>query len=466
MYESSVLIAGAGPTGLALAIDLARREIPLRIIDAARDPFQGSRGKGIQPRTLEIFDDLGVIDPILAAGGLYPKFRMHVGALSLRAGSLGSHKPSMESVPYPNLWMVPQFRTEEILRERLRTLGVRVEFDTTLVTFVQDNDGVEAALSTGERVRADFLVGCDGGHSTVRKILGVGLEGDALDDEQLVGDVEIADLERSDWHLWPFAKGGMIGLCPLPGTSLFQFQSKARMDKSGMSKSGMSKSGMSTPGMSQAGTGSAETATVEIEEIIYRVTGHKIQRVAWSSIYRPSVRMVDRYRVGRVFLAGDAAHVHPPTGGQGLNTGVQDAYNLGWKLAHVIRRGPDSLLDTYEAERLPIAAAVLGLSQRIYQSRSIKRGEATNQLALHYRTSSLSSSPGESFGKLRPGDRMPDMRLRDGSRLFEHLRGCHATELITRKGPRILIRPDGYIAHIGAKRFGEYAGRATLAVEA
>jgi len=434
MYESSVIIAGAGPTGLTLALELARREIPFRLIDGARGPFQGSRGKGIQPRTLEIFDDLGVIDSILQSGGPYPKFRIHVGRLSFRAGSLGSTKQPTENVPYPNLWMVPQFRTEEILRERLRGFGVKVEFDTALATFMQDKDGVQAVLSTGESVRADFLIGCDGGHSTVRKLLGLRLEGDALDAEpNLVADVEVEDLDHRDWHLWPFAKGGVLGLCPLPGTSLFQFISKAG------------------------------TATAGMEDLVYRTTGHPVRRVAWSSIYRPSVRMVDRYRVGRVFLAGDAAHVHPPTGGQGLNTGVQDAYNLGWKLAHVVRGGPDSLLDTYEAERLPIAAAVLGLSKRLYQMRSIKRGDATNQLALHYRTSPLSS--GKAFGKLFPGDRMPDVRLTDGSRLFEHLRGCHATELSIGDGLLILIRPDGYIAHIGSEQFGEYAGGPTHAVQ-
>jgi 2-polyprenyl-6-methoxyphenol hydroxylase-like FAD-dependent oxidoreductase len=436
MYETATMIVGAGPTGLTLAIDLARRQIPIRLIDAAPQPFQGSRGKGIQPRTLELFDDLGVIDSILESGGPYPKFRIHVGPLSFRAGSLdGSIKQPTENVPYPNLWMVPQFRTEEILRERLRTFGVDVEFGSALETFTQDKDSVQATLSTGASIRADFLVGCDGGHSTVRKSLGLQLLGDALDDEPgLVADLEIADLDHNDWHLWPFAKGGMIALCPVPGSSLFQFMAKAAI------------------------------ATEGIEKFVLRRTGHRVQHVAWSSIYRPSVRMVDRYRVGRVFLAGDAAHVHPPTGGQGLNTGVQDAYNLGWKLAHVLWGGPDALLDTYEAERLPIAAAVLGLSKRLYQTKSIKRGDATNQLALHYRTSPLSS--GDTIGKLHPGDRMPDLRLPDGSKLFQHFRGCHATELITTEGRRILIRPDGYIAHIGSNHFAEYAGSPTHVVEA
>jgi 2-polyprenyl-6-methoxyphenol hydroxylase-like FAD-dependent oxidoreductase len=427
VYEATALIAGAGPTGLTLALDLARRGIRMRLIEASSAPFEGSRGKGLQPRTLEIFEDLGVVQPILASGAPYPKLRLHLGPFSLRAGSLGSAKQPTESVPYPNLWMVPQARTEEILRERLHALGGQVEFGKSLETFTQNERGVEATLSTGEMVRADFLVGCDGGHSTVRRTLGLRLKGEAMDEKPiLVADLEIDGLDRRDWHIWPFAKGGVIGLCPLPNTALFQFTAKA------------------------------ETARDGIEDLVRRVTGHPVVRVTWKSIYRPSARMLDRYRVGRVFLAGDAAHVHPPTGGQGLNTGVQDAYNLGWKLAHVARGGPDSLLDTYESERLPIAAAVLGLSKLLLKTRSLKRGDRTNQLALHYRSSPLSS--GFPLGNLHPGDRMPDARLEDGSRLFDHLRGGHATELVTPEGVRILVRPDGYIAHIGSTQLAEYAG--------
>ena len=433
MYEPTVLIAGAGPTGLILALDLLRRKIHCRLIEAAETPFTGSRGKGIQPRTLEIFDDLGIIEPILLAGGPYPRLRIHLGPLSIRAGSLGSSKPPTVSTPYPNLWMVPQSRTEAILRERLDAFGGRVEFNTAIVNFQQDQNGVDAMLSTGEAVRVDFLIGCDGGHSTVRKALGLKLEGETIDQKpMLVADVEVDGLNRQDWHIWPFVKGGAIGLCPLPNTPLFQLTAKA------------------------------ETVGTNFEGVVYRATGHRIGRVVWQSIYQPAVRMVHRYRIGRVFLAGDAAHVHPPAGGQGLNTGVQDAYNLGWKLAHVMRGGPDSLLDNYESERLPIAAAVLGLSKHLYQKRSIKRGDLADQLGLHYRGSSLSS--GYTLGDLHPGDRMPDVPLADGSRLFEHMRGSHATEFATVEGPRILIRPDGYIAHIGREQFREYAGEPTETV--
>src|SRR5262245_58682026 len=190
MYEK-VLIVGAGPTGLTLAIDLARRQIAFRLIEAAATPFAGSRGKGLQPRTLEVFDDLGVIDAILAAGSLYPKFQTHFGPLSLRAGSLASFKQPTESVPYPNLWMVSQARTEAILGERLSGLGGEVEFGKALVGSTQNEHGVDAALSTGERVKADFLIGCDGGHSIVRKTLGIQLQGEAIEEKPLL----IADLE-------------------------------------------------------------------------------------------------------------------------------------------------------------------------------------------------------------------------------------------------------------------------------
>lgn len=433
MYEKNILIVGAGPTGLTLALDLARRGIPFRIIDVAASPFIGSRGKGVQPRTLEILDNLGVSEPILAAGARYPRLRIHLGPFSLRAGSLSSSKPPTENVPYPSLWMVPQWRTEQILRDRLAAFGGAVEWGMGLATFTQSEQGIDAELTSGERVRASFLVGCDGGHSTVRKVLGLRLVGDALDDDPiLIADLEIEDLDRRDWHVWPFASGGPMALCPLPNTSLFQLTTKAKI----------------------AATG--------IGALVLKVTGHPVQRVAWSSSYKAAVRMVDHFRVGRVFLAGDAAHVHPPTGGQGLNTGIQDAYNLGWKLASVVRGAADSLLDTYEVERLPIAASVLGLSKRLYQTKSIKRRDATDQLGLNYRHSPLSS--GAALGRLHPGDRMPDLRLEDGSGLFDHLRGSQAIEFVTREGPKILIRPDGYIAHIGTTHFSEYAGAPTLSI--
>jgi 2-polyprenyl-6-methoxyphenol hydroxylase-like FAD-dependent oxidoreductase len=435
MYEKDVqvLVVGAGPTGLTLGVELARRGVNARIIDVAGAPFAGSRGKGLQPRTLEVFHGLGVIDQVLAAGAPYPRMRFHLGPLSLRGGSLGTSKRPTEAVPYPNLWMVPQARTEEILRARLEVLGVHVEFGVGLVGFTEQAGTVSAQLSNGESVAAGYLVGCDGGHSQVRKQLGLPLEGQALSERtQLVADVGVDGLDRRDWHVWPLARGGALALCPLPGSDLFQLIAPQAIERRG------------------------------IEPAVLEATGYRVTRVAWKSIYRPQVRMVTRYRVGRVLLAGDAAHVHPPAGGQGLNTGVQDAYNLGWKLAHVANGGPADLLESYEAERLPVAAAVLGLSRKLLQTRSLKRGDATNQLGLNYRQSPLSS--GRPSAGLQPGDRMPDARLADGGRLFDRFREPRATVVVTRAGARILVRPDGYIASIGEMDVKEFAGAATQVV--
>jgi 2-polyprenyl-6-methoxyphenol hydroxylase-like FAD-dependent oxidoreductase len=433
MYDTQVIIIGAGPTGLTLGIELARRSIAFRLIDAAEGPQPGSRGKGIQPRTLEVFEDLGVIGGILEAGTPYPRFRVHLGPLSLRLGPLGGLKQVTERVPYPNLWLVPQYRTEEILRQHLAQLGGQVEFATAFERVAPGERGVQVQLSSGELVTAEYLIGCDGGHSAVRKALGLALRGETLDTEAgFIADVKVEELDHTDWQVWPLARGGAIGLCPLPDHSLFQMMSRGEPAEG-------------------------------IEVAIQRVSGCPVTQIVWSSMYRPAVRMVDHLRVGRIFLAGDAAHLHPPTGGQGLNTGVQDAYNLGWKLAHVLRGGPQSLLDTYESERLPVAAAVLGRSKHIYRTGSLKRGEATNQLRLHYRTSALSS--GKPFGRLHPGDRMPDLRLADGARLFEQMRGTHATEFITRDGTRILIRPDGYIGSIGRPPVATFAGEPTHRVD-
>lgn len=421
------MIVGAGPSGLVLAIELARRSIPFRLVDASPEPFKGSRGKGVQPRTQEIFDHLGLIDALQAVGGLYQRMRFHLGPLSFRGGSLGTHHAPSEARPYPNLLQVPQFRTEALLRARLDALGGRVEYGVAFQRLSQDSSGVRVTLSTGEIITADYLVGCDGGRSSVRRALGLELRGEAVSSEtRMVADMKIDGQPRDDWHVYPFAKGGMLTLCPLPHTDLFQVTASAAADRDGL------------------------------VEIVERASKRRVTEVLWKSLYTPQVRMVDRYRVGRVFLAGDAAHVHPPAGGQGLNTGIQDAWNLGWKLAWAARGGPDSILDSYEAERLPIAAAVLNLSKHLFVKRSMKRGALTNQLGIHYRESALSS--GSPLGDLHPGDRVADVRLSRGVRLYDFLRGPGATQITRPDGFKVLVRPDGYIATIGRDTVREYAG--------
>jgi 2-polyprenyl-6-methoxyphenol hydroxylase-like FAD-dependent oxidoreductase len=415
--HTTVLIAGAGPTGLTLAIELARRDVRFRIVDTADGPPRSSRGKGLQPRTLEVFEDLGVLSAVHASGGLYPPFRLHVGPLSFPAGRINKVLQPSSSVPYPNLWLLPQWRTEEILRARLEQFRHRVEFNATLTAFDQDRDGVTATIGTAdgvERVHADYLVGCDGGHSCVRKLLGVRFEGEALPTRPVVlADVEIDGLDSSHWHIWPFAKGCVLTLCPLAGTSHFQLAAP-------LSKRTV------PPDTTQDGIRQFLESRIGSDRVC-------VGRIGWTSVFRPHLRMVDRYRVGRVVLAGDAAHVHPPSGGQGLNTGIQDAYNLGWKLAHVLRGAPDALLDTYESERLPIAAGVLGLSKRLMIKASVKRGAETQQLHLHYRGTPLAIDDGENGQTVVAGDRAPDARCVDADgatrRLFEIFRGTHVTVL-------------------------------------
>jgi len=424
---SEVLIVGAGPAGLTLAIELLRRKIPIRLIDVSPGPFAGSRGKGVQPRTLEIFSMIGIVDTILAQSSLYPFLKIHLGPLALKAGSLGTHHQATVERPYPNMVMVMQWRTEEVLRRQVEALGGRVEYGVGLETLEQSERDVVATLGNGETTRHAYVVGCDGGRSATRKTIGLSLVGETLDDKtMIVADVEVEGLDRAFWHVWPLHRGGPRSLAPLPNSNLFQLQAPERIAREGLEKG------------------------------IFRTSGKRVSRVAWESRFRHQRRMVERYRVGRVFLSGDAAHIHPPSGAQGLNTGIQDSFNLGWKLASALRTGDDSILDTYEAERLPVAAAMLNLTSTLHGSASTKRGELTNQLSVGYRQSPLAL--GASSGDFHPGDRMPDRHLKDGRRLLEVMRQGNAAQVMAPDGRQILVRPDGYIAEITDRIVTSYHG--------
>jgi 2-polyprenyl-6-methoxyphenol hydroxylase-like FAD-dependent oxidoreductase len=415
----SVLIAGAGPTGLALACSLARCGVSFRIIDKAPSYFAGSRGKGLQPRTLEVLDDLGVVDRILANGRFHLPFRGYDGPVVL--GDLDMHegRNPTPDVPYASPLVIPQWRVEEILRHRLAELGTHVELATELIDLTQNHESVTATIlhdGVSRQITAGYVVAADGGKSFTRKHLNVGFEGETWKDERmLVGDVQVDVLDRDHWHSWPKHPDGWVALCPLPSTDAFQFQAQIPPDEPD------------------------EPSLERFQQIIDERTGRsdiKLYNATWLSLYRANVRMVDRFRVGRIFLAGDAAHVHSPAGGQGMNTGIQDGYNLGWKLAAVLKGAPSSLLDTYEEERLPIAAWLLGVTSKLHKQiaqveAGAKRDAEFLQLALNYRGSSLSE--GEASSTLQPGDRAPDSPLQDRSgnaiRLFDLFRGPHFTLL-------------------------------------
>ncbi|WP_405394719.1 FAD-dependent monooxygenase [Microbispora hainanensis] len=309
-----------------------------------------------------------------------------------------------DAVPYPTVLMHPQWRTEAVLRERLAELGGQVEQGSAMTGFEQDADGVTARLATGECVRARYLVAADGGRSPVRKALGIGFAGETREEQRMaLGDVRVEGLDRDHIHVWVRPGRGMVALYPMAGTGTFQMIATLK------------------PGSTPEQSLSAYQRILAERSMLRTV---RLTELLWSSLYRVNIRLADRYRSGRVFLAGDAVHVHPPAGGQGLNTGVQDAYNLGWKLARVLAGGPEALLDTYEEERRPVAARVLGLSVDLADKKSYKRGEDTYQLSLSYRGGSLA---------LRGGDRVPDgpLTLADGTRarMFDLLRGPHFTLL-------------------------------------
>jgi len=418
--DISVLIVGAGPTGLILACDMARRGVNFRIVEKATEYAAGSRGKGMQPRSMEVLDDLGVIERILAHGQFHLPFRTYEGTTVLGERDMHEGRHPTPDVPYASTLIIPQWCVEEILRLRLVEWGARVELATELVALEQSENYVTATLQKGdtqEQVRSKYLIAADGGHSFVRKSLNVGFEGETWKEERLMtGDVRVDGLDRDHWHMWPKHKDGMVALCPLRSTEMFQFQAQVLPQEEG------------------------EPSLQTFQRIIDERTGRadlKLYGATWLSLYRANVRMVNRYRDGRVFLAGDAAHVHSPAGGMGMNTGIQDAYNLGWKLGAVSNGARVSVLDTYEEERIPIAASLLGISTRLHQQtmkdREFRRGEEVLQLGLNYRGSSLSRQDDLPSTPLQAGDRAPDSPLLDHNgnrvRLFDTFRGPRFTLL-------------------------------------
>ncbi|CRM17076.1 Pentachlorophenol 4-monooxygenase [Pseudomonas sp. 24 E 1] len=417
-FAVDVLICGAGAAGLTLAIDLARRGITFRLIEKSSQAFHGSRGKGIQPRSLEVFEDLGILNRLVAVGGVYPTDRRYRDDGSYSEADLVAHKAPTPAEPYQQPLMVPQFLTERVMRERLLELGHQPEFGCELVGFEQDAEGVTAQLvskSGGDSVRARWLVGADGGRSFVRHALEIGFPGKTLGVRALVADVVLTGLTRDAWHR--FGDGDQqrqIAICPLAGTDLFQIQGPIPVDVDI--------------------DFSAEGLTAIIAERTGRDDIH-VHSVSWASAYTMNARLADRYRTGRVLLVGDAAHIHPPTGGQGLNTSVQDAYNLGWKLAAVVQGAAEGLLDTYEEERRPIAASVLGLSTQLLaemKNGDLRRGREVHQLDIGYPQSSLALEHPERCG-VSAGDRAPDAPIRGAAgqplRLFDLFRGVQWTLL-------------------------------------
>jgi 3-(3-hydroxy-phenyl)propionate hydroxylase len=348
--DTDVVIAGAGPTGLMLACELRLAGVDVTVVDKLAERSGESRAGGIHSRTLEVLDQRGILDRFLAEGELQP-----VGHFS---GLYLDFDESESRHPYP--LMILQSTIERLLEEWAGELGVRVRRSCEVTGIGQDRGGVTVQLHTAsdEVLRARYLVGCDGGRSTVRKLAGIGFPGTDATMTALIGDVELPDLPED--YVW-------VRRTPVGDYSAIAFE----------------------PGWYRVITSEYdrvpdrdEPPTFEqLRESLIRVAGTDfgMHSPRWVSRFSDAARQADRYRAGRILLAGDAAHIHFPAGGQGLNMGVQDAVNLGWKLALVVHgHAPDSLLDTYHTERHPVAERVLHNTRA--QSALVRPGPQTDAL--------------------------------------------------------------------------------------
>jgi 3-(3-hydroxy-phenyl)propionate hydroxylase len=327
MAEHAVVIAGGGPTGLMLAGELALAEVDAVIVERrASQELDGSRAGGLHSRTLEVLEQRGIAERFVSAGQTHP----HVGYAGIPLDI--SDFPTRHSYVLA-LW---QRDIERILAAWVEELGVPILRNREVVSFLQDDGGVGVALSDGTSLRAELLVGCDGGRSVVRKSAGIDFPGLEPSTSWLLAEVEMSDEPEIGMR----REGGGIGpVNPTAGEGPYRVVL-----------------------VEQQVDHAADPTLQDVSEALTAAYGSDfgVHSPSWISRFTDMARQADTYRLGRVLLAGDAAHVHPPQGGQGLNTGVQDAVNLGWKLAQVVHGvSPESLLDTYHAERHPVGARVL-----------------------------------------------------------------------------------------------------------
>ncbi|MFG3281295.1 FAD-dependent monooxygenase [Streptomyces sp. NPDC048111] len=417
---TDVLVVGAGPVGLSAAAELARHGVRVRLVDrlSARLPY--AKAVGIQPRTLEIWDRMGLARSVIEAATPIRGQLTYVN---------GDERPRIvldvpPEVPY-GFAALPQYETERLLEQYLAGLGTRIERETELLSFRQDADGVTAELHSAsggdEEIRVGHVVGCDGAHSTVRKGLGLSFEGGAFPLGYMLADVE------TDWDLPPgfsvrsshLAADGSVDdvlVCvPLPGSHRYRLSMPVPTRAAPADATAPS---VPADGVSHGITGGEGPSLSDIQAVVDRLAPAPavVSHLRWSSTFRISHRIVDRYGEGRVFVAGDAAHIHPPTGAQGMNTGIQDACNLAWKIALVVRgsAGP-ALLDTYDAERRPVGEEVVGRTVRHAQHgvgsdpdspRTQILREA--QLLVGYRDGPLAGPAHGPRDAPQPGDRAPD----------------------------------------------------------
>lgn len=440
---ADVLIAGAGPIGLTAAIELRRRGIDVQIVDPLTEPPQYAKAVGIQPRTLEVFENMGVAKSVLDAS------TMMRGQIAFQNGKeVGRIELTLPpDVPY---WFagLPQYETERILAERLAELGTTVERGVGIASFEQDERSVTASLSDGSSIHVQYLIGCDGAHSVVRKRLGLTFEGGAFAEGYMLGDVEV------DWSLPPGygirsshttddgTVDDLLVAIPLPGHGRYRMSMLVPPELTAPPSGG--------DGIVHGFTAGPVPELHHIQAVLDRLSPEPTtaSNLRWSSVFKISHRIVDAYGRGRVFLAGDAAHIHPPTGAQGMNTGIQDAHNLAWKVALAVRGvASPGLTDSYDTERRPVGEEVVGMTVRNARE-GIGAGESSfetamrrqAQLLISYPEGPLVSAVDEASNAVQPGERAPDARglRRDivafPVRLFELFSGVRHTLLLWSDG--------------------------------
>ncbi|MDV3126730.1 FAD-dependent oxidoreductase [Mycobacterium sp. 21AC1] len=462
--DTEVLVVGAGPTGLTTAVELARRGVKVRVIDAAAAPTVETRALGVQPRTLELFEQLDLSHAAVADGVPVTNFRV----FSENKQFLDLDLRGLDS-GYPYLLMLRQPQVEALLRGRLAALGVTVERGVALTALTQGPGEVEVELRHGdgstEQARVPWLIGCDGAHSVVRHQLDIPFIGQAFEENFAVADVEM------DWSLphdvfYSFLnRGNFVAYFPMP-EGLHRLTIAYR------------------PGEAPSG----DVDYDELQESVNRCAppGSRVGEVTYAGRFQIHQRKVARHSVGRVFLAGDAAHVHSVVGGQGMNTGIQDAFNLGWKLAAVVNsQARAELLDTYAAERAPVAHRLVKGTRRATRMTLLRNPLATagrrhiaphvtsqpvvqrvlrralTQLDVSYRD----GSGGTNSTELSSGDRFPNISVLHHSKYTLLYRGAEPAGLRDVIGEHLdlidirqnsddqelgngltLVRPDGYIA--------------------
>jgi len=428
--QTDVLIVGAGPTGLSLARQLARFGVAFLVVEKREGTTPHSKAIGVQARTLEIYDQIGIADRIIREGWIANKARLIGGGEVRGEIDFGGFGAGLS--PFPFLLVLEQGIHERIVYEDLKNTGRDVRWLTEMLVFESTDDGVTARVRSNgevETIEAKYLVGCDGAHSPVRRALGLKFVGSTFERLFYVADIEL------DWEFSHEALHVNLGDDTL--TAFFPMVGERRWRIVGTFPEGHDKD-------------AGEILFDEIERQVAQDTSLKfdITKVNWFSVYKVHSRAVERFSSGRCFLAGDAAHIHTPAGAQGMNTGIQDGYNLAWKLARVVRHGADpSLLETYNEERLPNARRLLRTTDRFFDFAAsdewfvsfIRKNvfpyfanfalsfdtvrhvvfPLVSQIGINYRDSSLSETVG-AF-EVRAGDRMPWFEI-DGQSIYEFLR--------------------------------------------